>query len=138
MTQQNIAKINFQNQYNDNTTIKNNNIILFDYSKLIYVGQNYLYVIDINNYYIINSINVEGGFLNSIERLNNNIFLTGDNNGDLWQWNFNSKINNFNLIGKKQLTIDKNNENNLKENIIIAKDYNYIRKSDAVYFILIK
>ena len=83
ITQQNIANINFQNNYNDNTIVKNNNIILFDYSKLIYIGKNYLYVIGLDNYNIINSISIEGGFLNSIERFNNNnMFLTGDNNGD--------------------------------------------------------
>ena len=127
VTQQNIADINFQNNYNDNTTVKNNNIILFDYSKLIYIGKNYLYVIGLDNYNIINSISIEGGFLNSIERFNNNnMFLTGDNNGDLWQWNFNSKISNFNLIGKKQLKIDKNNENNLnKNNMNYNNNYNY-------------
>ena len=127
ITQQNIANINFQNNYNDNTIVKNNNIILFDYSKLIYIGKNNLYVIGLDNYNIINSISIEGGFLNSIERFNNNnMFLTGDNNGDLWQWNFNSKISNFNLIGKKQLKIDKNNENNLnKNNMNYNNNYNY-------------
>jgi hypothetical protein len=127
ITQQNIANINFQNNYNDNTIVKNNNIILFDYSKLIYIGKNYLYVIGLDNYNIINSISIEGGFLNSIERFNNNnMFLTGDNNGDLWQWNFNSKISNFNLIGKKQLKIDKNNKNNLnKNNMNYNNNYNY-------------
>ena len=89
-----------------------------------------MYVIGLDNYNIINSISIEGGFLNSIERFNNNnMFLTGDNNGDLWQWNFNSKISNFNLIGKKQLKIDKNNENNLNKNNMNYNNYNYYQEN---------
>ena len=61
---------------------------------IVVSGHNQLYIININSYELIRTIDSSGsGYMTCNLLLNENILLTGDNNGRLIQW----KIENDNL-----------------------------------------
>jgi len=100
----NVSTICFYDLMEKKVIAEINNIILpsYDFNCMIMIkkdllvasGKNQLYIININSYELIKTIDSPGsGYMVCNLLLNENILLTGDNNGRLIQW----KIENDNL-----------------------------------------
>ena len=100
-----IWKLNDNNDLNKNEKIKTLNdlnlsidisgekTIKLNDDEIVVAGNKKAYLIDINNYEILHEINTN--FYNcSILKLSNNLFLVGDENGNITQYKIENKKNN--------------------------------------------
>ena len=94
-------------------------MIIIEKDLLVLGGYNQLYIININSYKLIEPINSHGsGYITCSLLLDENILLTGDNNGGLIQW----KIENDNL---RRISI-KEKSHNCKINTLLKIENDFI------------
>lgn len=95
-----ITKKNIQIDIEDNSDCNSQLIYLEKINIIIHAGNLVISIIDLNKYKIIKTIR-ENNNINSICLFNNNIFLTGDDIGNLKQWKYYNENNNLEMIFNK-------------------------------------
>ena len=76
------------------------NKILTKFENILIIGGKYIYLINIDNYELINSIKISFYISCILPLEKEKVFLTGDNNGNLIQWKYENK--NISLYSKKE------------------------------------